>query len=398
MKLATLTGLAALLAVSSSPLAAQAPKISGLVQVWYNQVLDNNLRLNTVESKGGKYYNFRSEFKENGFAVRRVEIKVAGTITDDVEYEAMIDPTISSGSNLQDAAIKYKLFDGVEFKVGQFKNLQTMEGLTSSSELLFVERHQIGRVFGDDRQRGGVVSVGFGDKDFGGKLHAGVFNGSGKANETQGNAAKDLVLRADFNLGKTIKFGAYTLQASTDVADTKGSVIAANPGAPWPTQASIYDNKDKTTNVGLYAQYQDDTFYGAFEFITGELGRRYPTLAAATPAAKREHLNQKFQGMALTGGYTTGNHTFLARFDTMNYNSGDQFYGTNPYNTAAGDYTPKFSETTLGYLYAFKPEKVKAANLKINFVNRSKNFLAPRAGQSGPQGGNTLVAAFQVAF
>lgn len=389
----------ALTLVAALPAAAQAPKFSGLVQVWYNQVLDNNLRLNSLEAKGGKYYSLRSEFKENGFTVRRTEIKLSGSITDDVSYEVMFDPSIGSGSILQDAAISYKLFGGLEFKVGQFKSLQTMEGLTSSSELLLVERNQMGRTLGDDRQRGGVLSLGFGDKNFGGKLHAGVFNGAGKANETQGNVAKDFVLRADFTMGSTIKFGAYTLQGSTDVADTKGMAIASNPGAPWPTQADIYDNKDKTTNMGAYAAYQDDTFYGAFEVITGELGRRYATLAAATPSVKREHLGQKFMGMALTGGYTVGNHTFLARFDTMNYNSGDQWYtATNPYITAGVDYSPKFTETTLGYLYAFKPEKLKAANLKVNFVNRSKNFLAPRAGQTGAQGGNTLIAAFQISF
>ena len=44
------------------------------------------------------------------------------------------------------------------------------------------------------------------------------------------------------------------------------------------------------------------------------------------------------------------------------------------------------------------PEKLKAANLKVNYTLRSRNFLAPRAGQSGEQGGDTLSVALQVAF
>ncbi|MBL0312882.1 MAG: hypothetical protein IPP78_09255 [Holophagaceae bacterium] len=109
-------------------------------------------------------------------------------------------------------------------------------------------------------------------------------------------------------------------------------------------------------------------------------------------------------GYWVTGGYTTGNHTFLLRYDTANYNSGDNWYTAfNPYmNNATGslgaDYSPKYTEISAGYLYAFKPEKLKAANIKINYINRSKNFLQPHAGQSGEQGGDTVVVAFQVAF
>jgi hypothetical protein len=64
------------------------------------------------------------------------------------------------------------------------------------------------------------------------------------------------------------------------------------------------------------------------------------------------------------------------------------------------DYTPKYTEMTLGYLYAFKPETFKAANIKVNYIHRSKNLLAPftAVGQTGEQGGDNVVVAFQVAF
>lgn len=397
------------LAIAATPAMAQAPKISGLVQVWYTQMLDSNLRLNSASTAPNKYYNLRSEFQENTFAIRRTEIKLSGKVTDEVEYEAMIDPTISSGSILQDAAIKYAFPFGAELKVGQFKSLQTLEGLTSSSELLFVERSQLGRVFGDDRQRGGVVSFGFGDpKDFSAKLHLGVFNGAGKGND--GNAQKDVVARLEMGYEKAHKFGFYTLQGSTDVKDVTSIGIAPVPPAGWPTQAEIYEGKDKTSNMGAYYQFQTADWYASAELITGLLGRRFPTLAAAAPGLKREHLDQKFMGYHVTVGYTFDRHTVLARYDFMNYNSGDQWHvAYNPYketavgtprlvNGAVVDYTPKFTEITLGYLYAFKPDKVKAANLKLNYTARSKNFLVPRAGQTGEQGGDTVSVAFQIAF
>ena len=74
MKRTSILGLAAL-ALVATPATAQAPKISGLAQVWYTQMLDNNLRLNSASTAPNKYYNLRSEFTENGFAIRRVELK-----------------------------------------------------------------------------------------------------------------------------------------------------------------------------------------------------------------------------------------------------------------------------------------------------------------------------------
>ncbi|MCE1230074.1 MAG: OprO/OprP family phosphate-selective porin [Firmicutes bacterium] len=403
-------GASVLAALAAQSAQAQEMKVSGLVQVWYSQMLDSNLRVNTA----APYYNLRSEFRENGFSMRRTEVKFAGKVLDDVKFEVMIDPSIStSASNpmiLQDAAIEWEAYPGVAFKVGQFKNLQTMEGLTSSSEILFAERSQLGRVFGDKRDRGLVASFAFGDvKAFGGKVFVGVFNGmgdaiSGKGNDT--NAGKDLVARVEMNLGKTHRFGFYTLQGTTDVKDTTDLGIAANPPASWPSRADIYANKDKTTNLGAYYAFEQDGWIATAEVMTGDLGRRFPAMTSGA-APKRQHLDQAFLGYYVTGGYTFGHHTLLARYDVMNYNRGNKWYTAyNPYTeTAPGvpsavDLSPEFKEATLGYTYAFKPDKLKAANLKVNYIHRSKNFLLPNAalGQSGAQGGDTVLVAFQIAF
>ena len=416
MKHSTLLGLATLLlAGGSTPAIAQAPKFSGLLQVWYTQMLDNNLRLNKpYDANGAKYFNLRSEFTENTFSIRRSEIKLSGTITEDVEYEVVMDPSINTGTSnpsiLQDAVIVYKIGGGFEAKLGQFKNLQTYEGLTSSGEIFFAERAQLARQFGDKRDRGAALSYGFGDpNEFGGKATLAFFNGlndsvSGKSNDT--NAQKDFVARLDLNYGKAMKFGLYTLQGSTDQAD-KGGLVArtfVGAAASLPTATQILDNKDKTTNLGAFYVYQDSTWLLSAEVMTGMLGRRFASVGTAGAAA-RQHLDQKYMGYWVTGGYTMGNHTFLVRYDTANYNSGDNWYTAyNPYKESApgvslgADYSPKYTEISAGYLYAFKPEKFKAANIKINYINRSKNYLQPRAGQTGEQGGDTVVVAFQIAF
>ncbi|MDR0498301.1 MAG: OprO/OprP family phosphate-selective porin [Holophagales bacterium] len=390
------TSLVSLLLVAGLPAAAQTPKITGLVQVWYTQMMDNNLRLNSNTGP----YDIRGEFRENGFAVRRTEIKLAGNVGDNVDWEVMFDPTITSLPILQDVSAKYKLPGKIEIKVGQFKNLQTLEGMTSSSELMLIERSQMAKRFGDVRDRGAVASIGFGDsKAINGRLHVGLFNANAKNNDN--NAQKDMVARLEMGYGKLHSFGAYTLQGSTNLTDT-GSLTGGNfNGSGAPTPEEVLDNKDKTNQMGAYYRFQDDKIHASFEFITGTIGRLYPSLGSIN--TNRKHMDQSFMGYVGTLGYTFGSHSLIARYDNLNYNSGDKWYGdTNPYvSTAAGtDYTPNYSEITLGYTYAFMPDKIKNANIKVNYVMRSKNFLTPRAsaGQKGEQGGDTLYVCFQTSF
>ena len=410
MKRSSVLTLVATLVAGLTPLQAQAPKVSGLVQVWYTQMMNNSLRLNGQAPAAIRYYNLRSEFQENTFAIRRSELKFSGSVTDEVEYEVMIDPSIGTGSSnfLQDAAITWK-GGFMDVKVGQMKSFQTWEGLRSSGELITIERAQMTRVFGDVRDRGIAAIVPFGDaKGFGGRFVVGFFNGtSGATAKTNDvNAQKDFVGRVEFNSGSEHSFGFYTLMGTTDFTD-KGGLVARTfaGGAAAPTAAQVLDNKDKTSNYGAYYVFQTSQWHLAAEGMTGLLGRRFASVNTVAGAAARQHLDQKFLGVALTAAYTTGNHTFVGRYDRINYNQGNKWYTAfNPYTESAvgvstgNDFTPTFTEVTVGYLYAFKPEKVKAANFKLNYVLRSKNFLAPIAGQTGEQGGNTLVAAFQVAF
>ncbi|MBI3131532.1 MAG: hypothetical protein HYZ13_09420 [Acidobacteria bacterium] len=416
MKRTSMLSLVALIAAGITPAAAQAPKISGLVQVWWNLTTPSELRNNSTTlptTAGGRtYFNLRSEFRENTFAVRRTELKFAGKIVDGVEYEAMIDPSISpstTNSILQDATITYKTGLGLDFKVGQMKAFQTYEGLNSSSELLFVERSQMGRTIGDVRQRGAAAIYSFGEpKDFAGRVVLGAFNGVTKVNDS--NASKDFVARFDFTVAKDHRFGLYTLQGSTDLNDKDSSALTARTftgAVNAPTAAAIVDNKDKTSHLGAYYVFQTADWHLSAEYVNGLLGRGYGIASTSTlvngaaTAALREHLDQKFMGFVLTGAYTFGNHTVLARYDSMNYNQGDKWYtAANPYKVGTADYTPKYTETSVGYLYAFKPESLKSANIKLNYISRSKNFLAPRAaaGETSEQGGDTIVAAFQIAF
>ena len=218
-----LTGLAA------GAVQAQELKINAVLITWYHQSLDSSLRKNPVAP--GSYYAFGGSgdaMRENGFSIRRTEIYLNGKINDQFSAAVVFDPKENSPIIL-DAAITWKPNAQVELKAGQFKPLQSYEATSiGSPDLLFVDRGQFARRFGDIRDRGVTAAYTFGDKDMSLKVTAGVFNGANRANDA--NAQKDFVLRADFSAGSH-KAGLFTLQGVTDVKDTTGLDIVPGQGA-----------------------------------------------------------------------------------------------------------------------------------------------------------------------
>ena len=304
-------------------------------------------------------------------------------------------------------------------KAGQFKMPTTYEAtMVAAREILFMERNQINRIFGDKRDRGIWASYAYGDaKGFQGKLNLAISNGttddgSGGKTATDANAQKDWTARFEGAYGSAHKFGFYYREGETNLKDS--TMLAGTVPASWtigvPTATQIKDNKDKTTLEGAYYAFKNDSWQFTAEYATGLLGRRFPTLFAAATAPSRDHLDQKFAGYAVEGAYKMGNHWITARYDTLNYNSGNNWYTAyNPYtqsavgtallvNGAAVDYSPKYTEITVGYNYVFIPTKQSAGKLKLDYVMRSKNFLAPRAGQTGEQGGDSLVASLMLSY
>lgn len=407
MKKARLAFVAALVVAGTVTAQAQELKINALVIAWYHQALDSNLRLNPATPfpyyafGGSKGAGSQEPMKENGFSIRRTEIYLNGKLNEQLSAGIILDPK-DTNPIILDAAITWKPTSRIEVKVGQFKPLQTYEATSvGSPDLIFVDRSQYARRIGDIRDRGIVGAYTFGDKNLNLKASVGVFNGANRDNDA--NAQKDFVARLDLTAGLH-KIGFYGLKGSTDVKDTTGLSIVPASLAAWgpdgPTRQQVYDNKDLTSSYGLYYYFTKGPWHVDAEVVTGVLGRRYPTLSATAPALKREHLDQRFLTYWVSGTYTVDRHIFSARVDLLNCNQGEDYYtATNPYLAIAGaDYTPKFTEITVGYTHLLNPKLVRQANFKLNYIARSKNILAPRAGQTGEQGGDSLVAAFQVYF
>jgi hypothetical protein len=417
----TLSHLAVLTSVlaAAGALQAQEAKLSARMDVWYTQMLDNNLRRNSEYA--GKYYQWNSAFKENGFSVRRMEIWLKGTVTPDVAYTFFLDPSAStssapspltstsySGYNpsiVVDAFIDWKLAPQLTLRVGQFKPGQTFEAINQTiAEMLFYDRSMLARQFGDKRDRGLGLTYAMGQASgLNAKATVGVSNGTsdfdgGKANDR--NAQKDYWARLEMAYGPDHRFGAYYRQGETDLSD-KGSLYArAWTAGDAPAAAAILQDRDKTTNLGAYYTFETKRWYASAEAITGLLGRRVPSLAeSASQASLRQALDQKYLGATLSGAYKMGRHWITARYDYMNYNLGDRHYGAaDPYKVNGADYTPRYFEAIAGYNYLFDPAKPVAGKMKVNYIHRSKNFLQPRQGQAGEQGGDSIVVSFQFGF
>jgi len=396
-----------------APLAAQAVNIKTLINLRYLQMTDDSFRLNAAASK---YVPFSSAFRENGFTVSRAELYLDGKVAEGLSWNVMFDPSVATTSYtpgatapamptmLLDAFITFAPTAELSFRVGQFKPMQTYESNTPNSELILYDRSMLARMVGDRRDRGILGTYASGNAAaFHFSLVAGVFNGSsdrdfGMANDQ--NAQKDLVARVNLGLGKTHRFGVYGRRGLSDAPDG-GTRVAYGLGSGAPASGTILSDGDLTSNLGCFYVLDLPHWLAQFEAVTGRLGRRFPAvgLAPAPAAANREHLEQRFLGYQLTGAYRQGHHLAALRCDVLDFNAGKDWYtATNPYLTAQGNFTPKFVEITAGYSYFFDAAKWKQACVKLDYVWRKKNFLLPRAGQTGPQGSDSVVIVFQVGF
>lgn len=395
-----------LLLLAAAKVQAQAVSLEGLLQVWYTRSSNDDLRRGRTGVAPNTYYDLRTTFTEDSFHVRRTEIKLVADVTEKVSAAIMVDPSIGlrGGDVLQDAVMIVKLTTRFELRAGQMKTLQTYEGLASSGSLLFAERGQLTRQFGDIRDRGAVAAYSFGNlRHPAVRISAGVFNGSGKAADA--NPHKDAVARLELRPNATHEVGLYGLLGETDQPDGRERVPLVLAGDRAPGPPAILENRDRTANLGAYWVIRRGGFEAASEVIGGLLGRRRPTLGTATGPARREHLDQRFLALQATAAYAHGSHRVALRYDRFDANAGhDHYMAHDPYTGPAeggrqgADFTPAFKELSASYAYAFDALRPAAAKLQVTYVRRSRNFLLPPPGETGSRGGDSLVALFQVAF
>jgi len=178
------------------------------------------------------------ETAQSTFLIRRSEIKLAGEIRPEVSFELMIDPSrvlefgsknvnityaptdpsqpagvvrvqqpVSAIGILRDAFVTFKYLPYANVSIGQGHTPISYEGLTSSSDLAFVERAEVSRIFGDQRDVGAWVHYQFPRFSY----VAGIFNGSG-ADTVDTTVGQDVAGRVEFSPVPGLQFGASVLR------------------------------------------------------------------------------------------------------------------------------------------------------------------------------------------
>ncbi len=307
MKISRIAGIAALLTAGFAQAQTSTTptlKFDGaLVEVWYTQMMDSSLRTNADSAYAYGY--LASNFKENSFSVKRAELYFSGKVTDTLSWNIMFNPDNAAntvGNNvLHDVVATWAPGNGFELKAGQFKMPTTYEAtLVSAKDILFFDRNQLNRVIGDKRDRGIWASYKYGNpKGFTGKLSLAISNGStddgsGGKTAVDANAQKDFTARFEGNYSTAHKFGIYARDGVHAVKDIN-TVSGTFAGTGTPSATQVRDNKDRATLQGVYYAFTNATWYADFEYATGLLGRRYPSIFAAgtaPTAAKRQHLDQ----------------------------------------------------------------------------------------------------------
>ncbi len=181
-------------------------KFNALLQTW---ALNDTTALNDASS------NFR---------IRRVELKLSGSVRPRTRWFVMIDPAKSlrtgaiANTNdnkiLQDFGVGFELSPNFELVAGQYKIPSTFEGLLSSGELLFPERSYVTRFFGDRRDPGVMLITNFKPLQFRVMASNGpVSSSANSANVDDTNASKDLTARLDYGFGDYLKVGAFGISS-----------------------------------------------------------------------------------------------------------------------------------------------------------------------------------------
>jgi hypothetical protein len=107
----------------------------------------------------------------------------------------------------------------------------------------------------------------------------------------------------------------------------------------------------------------------------------------------------------LTAAVRVRRFTLAVRHDVLDANAGDDWYGErDPYldpltaRDTNGYAPPRYSETTIGGVLPLTSGTRPSLRTRVDYIHRSSNVVRPRTGQSGPQGGDSMVGSLQAAF
>jgi phosphate-selective porin OprO and OprP len=263
--------------------------LSGYVQNWM-QV--EGALANEAETPNGIKRHDSSTFK-----MRRARIILSGTIYKDFGFH--IEPELVSGgqgTRLEAAFATYTYAPWAKVKVGQFRDMYSLEMATASQDLDFAERAVVVRALAPDLQMGLMVS---GNLKLANVLPVyyglGIFNGCGRVDQCPTDNDGDKEFTGRFAFSPPMPIGNLTIGLN---ADHRNFDVAKRAGtAPGPTPPASTDG-------------------GAFDLVTSRaagtkfhrfnpIGPTGDTLAGLNGVAGQQ------QGFLINGDRNTGGVDFV---------------------------------------------------------------------------------------
>lgn len=222
----------------------------------------------------------------NGFGIRRFEVKIAANITENISVELTEDFGVmraGSTGDLRSAFLKYTYNSWLKFQLGHFKKPMLKESfLIGSSELRMIDRGLIdaslsSNLFSDFDM--GLMLTGDGKKqDMPFAYWVGVFNGNGKNQASDDNSSKQMVAHIEYSPNHELTFGGdvSTIAFENNVNGSNTPVLLANSNlAP--------DYKQYRSAFGFNVQWTVQDFNVLAEYYAWE---NYAKTIGSTPTKK----------------------------------------------------------------------------------------------------------------
>jgi phosphate-selective porin OprO/OprP len=210
----------------------------------------------------------------NGAEFRRARLGMQGKVSKDFGYKAEVD-FANEGVNIKDMYLNYTGVDNTEFRVGHFKPGYTLEDMTSSNDITFIERASVVDSFGTSENIGaGVITHGNNHH-----LAVGVFNddaGTQSGDDEMWSVAGRLALAPVKEKGKVVHLGASAAYREPDQANDSFDLdaTAENRIQRMDSVSSVITNGESLTVAGVEAAAVLGAFSAQGEYLAAQVENR----------------------------------------------------------------------------------------------------------------------------
>lgn len=210
----------------------------------------------------------------NGAEFRRARLGMKGKVAKDFDYKAEVD-FANEGVAIKSMYLNYTGVDNTEFRVGNFKPGYSLEDMTSSNDITFIERAAVVGAFGTSQNIGAGV-INHGDNHH---IALGVFNddaGRHSTDDEMWSVAGRVAAAPVKEKGKVLHLGASAAYREPDQANDTFDLDARaeNTIQRMDSVSSVITDGESLTVAGVEAAGVIGPFSAQGEYIIANVENR----------------------------------------------------------------------------------------------------------------------------